>query len=121
MTFDVEEYRRITRQILVDISRVWSLRKLLGAMNLYGSGMSLEEIARIYGVKPKTVENYIKKCSALIVSEDKEIQYRLTVATATPDKHAGPEELDMLRSYVIRNKIHKEDWFFLNSIKNSQV
>ncbi|MCH9271870.1 hypothetical protein [Pantoea ananatis] len=118
MTFDVEEFNKITRQIIRDIPRVWYMRKLLKARNLYEEGKSVEEIAVLFDVKTKTAEGYIKKSTSMLLSEDKLTQYKLSVALVEPDRDPCSVSLDIIRSYVIRNRLHKENWFFKTARKN---
>jgi predicted DNA-binding protein YlxM (UPF0122 family) len=113
VAFDVGENRKITRQILLDISRAWNIRRVLNARFHFEEGMSIEDIASKFNVKAKTAENYIKKFDLLMDSDDIETQYKAFVAFETPDKHASPESLENIRAYVIKNGIHKTDWFFL--------
>lgn len=113
MAFDVDEYRKITKQILIDISRVWNIRKVLNARFQFEEGMSIEDISTKFKVKAKTAEGYIKKFDLLMNSDDVQTQYKLFVAFETPGKHASPESLENIRAYVIKNSIHKKYWFLL--------
>lgn len=112
MGFDIELYKKVSYQILCDISRVWYFRKLLIAKCMSDEGATLEEIAEEFKVKRVTAEKYLKKIEEAMESEDLETQYKLYVALETPDKHSSPETFDNIRSYVYKFGLYKEAWFF---------
>ncbi|ENR7426722.1 hypothetical protein ACEWWX_000407 [Salmonella enterica] len=112
MGFDIELYRKITRQVLCDMSRVWYFRKLLFAKYLHEEGATLDELAEEFNVKESTIEKYLKKVEEAMTSKDPETQYKLYVALETPDKHSSPEAMDNITGYVYKFELYKEEWFF---------
>ena len=111
MAFDVELYRKIHYQVMCDISRVWYYRKLVNASWLHEEGVSIDEMAEAFKVKPSTAKKYIDKHNALMESEDSETQYKLYVALSTPDKTYDHETFDEIMKYIYNFKIYEEDWF----------
>lgn len=61
MAFEVNKYRKITRKILIDISRAWNIRRVLNTRFHFEEGITSEDVANRFKVKDKTAERYIKK------------------------------------------------------------
>jgi hypothetical protein len=98
VAFDADGYRKITKQIRIDISRAWDIRQALNARFHFEEGMSIEGISTKFKVTAKTAEGYIKKFGLLMNSDDLEPQYKLFMAFETLDKGSSSESIENIRA-----------------------
>ncbi|HEK0431550.1 hypothetical protein [Proteus mirabilis] len=110
--FDHELYRKISHQIIYDISRVWYFRKLIYAQCLNEEGMTINEIAEEFNVKKQTAEKYLKKFKEIMESTDLETQYKLYTAIKTADNKHSPVIINEIMDYVYELELYKEKWYF---------
>jgi len=110
-SFDVEEYSRISYQILIDISRVWYYRKLITAKVMSDDGVSLEEIATYFKVSQATAGKYIAKFHEIMESKNAEVNYKFFVALTTIDDRHDNKDMDKIREYVYKTEIYRRIGF----------
>ncbi|CCV53489.1 TPA: HTH domain-containing protein [Yersinia enterocolitica] len=116
MKIDITEIRKITVQILIDITRVWMYRKYLKALFLHEEmGVSLDALSKEFNVSIDTVKKYIAKVNQIEKSGSKEEKYKMIIAMLIPEKNKyDNRDIEEIRRYVIGNNLHAEEWFYKN-------
>lgn len=103
---------RVKKAILFYASKTKSYHKYIKASRLKDNGLSINEIAEVMEVQPKTVESYLRKHTEIesYEAEDDKLRYMIASMIYENEGYAN-EVVDAITNVVMENKLHLEDWF----------
>lgn len=104
---------RVQKRLTYYYSKTITHQKYIKVNNLMEGGSSVDEIAEIMNVKPKTIESYLRKYKELGEDTSPEGILKCTLALLFYESNGDADTvLNVMTQVVLEKKLHLEDWFF---------
>lgn len=106
---------KVKKAILIHASKTKSYHKYIKVSRLKDNGLSIDEIAEVMAVQPKTVESYLRKHAEIESCETETDKFRYMIASMIYDNEGYANEvIDAITNVVMENKLHLADWFLFD-------
>ncbi|GAB7217989.1 hypothetical protein [Dickeya oryzae] len=103
---------RVKKAILIYASKTKPYHKYINASILKDKGLSIDEIAELMDVQPKTVESYLKKHTEIESYDKEEDKLKYIIASEIYENEGYANEvIEGITAFVMENKLHLADWF----------